>query len=354
MSAMENTSHEHPANDAGSAIHDYSNLYKDYQLPYYDHAADVANINVLDQQVHGDLGVIYKERWMMGDEAQTEYNVLRCQAAEPRTDVWAVKDLAWSTQLEGLNTDVARKIMRIGMNAIIKGPELHNAIKLSESAYNTHAILDGYQKLGYLDAQHIAVEGYSRGSMIGFGTNAYAEQFDRKVIYSNLTDPCMALGIHADAETVKKAISLPVDLGLLGAAALQGVLANPNRGRHLLKTIDFSAEGAAQFVRTGRHLLNGEAGMMASKTPLDMKATIAFFRRSEANDEPVYRQLLAGREYVRFVQPEGGHGGGIDSRIIGNVAVRMGRLVDQLEEGRVPDEIDYQKILYGDKPITDL
>ena len=91
---------------------------------------------------------------------------------------------------------------------------------------------------------------------------------------------------------------------------------------------------------------------MASKTPMDMKATIAFFSRSEANDEEVYRQLLAGREGVRFVQPEGGHGGGIDSRIIGNVAVRFGRLVDQLEAGRSPDEIDYQVILHGDKSTS--
>lgn len=354
MSAMKNASREQPLDDAGIAVHDYSKIYDDYELPYYNHAADVANLDIVDQQTHDGLGVIYKERWIMGDEAQTAYNVLRCQAAEQRTDVWAVKDLAWSTQLEGLNTDVARKIMRLGMNAVIKGPELHNAIRLSESAYNTHAILDGYQKLGYMDASHVAVEGYSRGSMIGFGTNAYAEQFDRKVIYSNLTDPCMALGIHADSETVKKAINLPQDILYLGAAALKGVLDNPNRGKHLLKTIDFSAEGAAQFVRTGRYLLNGEAGMMASKTPMDMKATIAFFRHSEANDEVVYRQLLEGRKDVRFVQPEGGHGGGIDSRIIGNVAVRMGRLVDQLEEGRSPEEIDYQKILYGDKPRADL
>jgi len=354
MEAVKKTSNQTTDNPIGEYQHDYRQLYKDYQLPEYLHSADVANIKLIEEQQHGDIGTIFKEHWVMGDEAQTEYEVLRCQAEHPRTDVWTVKDLAWSTQLEGLNTDVARKIMRLGMNAVIKGPELHNSIRLSESAYNTHAILDGYQKLGYLDASHVAVEGYSRGSMIGFGTNAYAEQFNRRVIYSNLTDPCMALGIHADAETVKKAINLPQDLVYLGAAALKGVIDNPNRSKHLLKTINFSPEGAAQFVRTGRYLLNGEAGMMASKTPMEMKATIAFFRHSEANDEAVYRQLLEGRSDVRFVQPEGGHGGGIDSRIIGNVAVRMGRLVDQLEEGRSPDEIDYQKILYGDKPRADL
>ena len=352
MEATINNPKHHTEQDSGLSSSDYTNLYKDYELPLYDNLADVANMQLLDETVHADLGVIYKERWTMSDDSSTSYNVLRCQSENPRTDVWAVKDLAWSTQLEGLNTDVARKLMRLGMNAIIKGPELQSAIRLSESAHNTHAILDGYQKLGYLDAGRIAVEGYSRGSMIGFGTNAYAEQFDRKVIYSNLTDPCMALGIRADAETVKKAVNLPQDLLLLGAAALQGIIVNPTRGRHLLKTIDVSPEGAAQFIRTGRHLLNGEAGMMASKTPMDMKATIAFFSRSEANDEEVYRQLLAGREGVRFVQPEGGHGGGIDSRIIGNVAVRFGRLVDQLEAGRSPDEIDYKVILHGDKSTS--
>lgn len=331
----------------------YRNLYLDYELPDYKHAADVESVKVISEQNHGDIGVIFKERWIMEDEDRTEYNVLRCQSYLNKTDVWAVKDLAWYTQLEGLNTDVARKIMRLGMNAIVKGPELYNAIRLSESAHNTHSILDGYEKLGYMDASHIAVEGYSRGSMIGFGTNAYADKFNRKVIYSNFTDPCMALGINLDTETLRKAISLPHGIALLGAAALQGIISNPIRGRHLLKTVDVSLAGVAQFARTGRYLLNGEAGRMASKTPMDMKATIAFFRNSEANDEKIFRQLLEGRNNVRFVQPEGGHGGGIDSRIIGNVAVRMGRLVDQLEEGRSPDEIDYNKILYGNRPKAD-
>ena len=327
-------------------------LCDDYVLPEYDSEVDIDDITLLGKPSrHRDYGTAYHEEWRMHDGHDTRYRIMRCEADEPISDIWVVKDTAWSTQVEGANVDVARKLMKLGFNVLIKGPEIGSSLPLSQSAFNTHKVLDAMEQDGRMDASRIAVEGYSRGSMIAFGTSAYAERFGRKVIYSNLTDPCVARPIQRDFETVKKAVTLPVDLAMLELAVAHS-LTDPRRGIHLLKTIDPTPRGLLQFIRTGAPLMNGEAGKLAAQTPLDMQATIAFFRRCRVNDEKLYRHILADRPGVRFVRPEGGHGGGLDKRIIGNVAVRFGRLAEELESGQSPDNLDYHYITHGEPSIA--
>ena len=341
---------EVPLDDSVST--ENARLYEEYVLPDYQDISGSPTITYGEGKQQSDYGVTYIDRVEMNDEAGTSYEVMRSISDKPVSDLWVIKDTAWSTQVNGLNTDVARKLMQIGLNVMVKGPEIGSSVPLSQSAYNTHVVLDRYANLGDIDTEQFAIEGYSRGSMIAFGTNAYAERFNRTPLYSNLTDPCIALPVkvkNMDSATAKKAVALPMDLAMLGIAITKG-LVHPTRGKHMLKTVDVSWDGAKQFYRTGKPLMNGEAGMMAANTPIDMQATIAFFRRCRANDEPVYREILGDkRPGVRFVSPEGGHGGGIDKRIIGNIAVRFGRLAGQLQDNRSPEEIDYHYILHGPK-----
>ncbi len=322
-------------------------FYSNYVLPGYDSTVDESAIAPIGKPKELGTGTAYLESWPMEDEASTCYKVMRCLADAPAdSGLWVVKDTAWSMQPEGVNEDIAEKLMGLGFNVMVKGPEIGSSVPQSQSAFNTHTILDVMSQRGDLDASRILVEGYSRGSMIGFGTNAYAQTFDRKVLYSNLTDPCVAVGIGLNNETAEKAVTLPMDLALLGIAVAKGLI-NPKRTGAFLRTVDLSYEGAKQFVRTGKPLMNGEAGQLAARTPLDMQATIAFFRHSRTNDENIFRQILADRPGVRFVTPEGGHGGALDLRIIGNIAVRFGRISEQLAEGRSPEELDYRYITYG-------
>ncbi|HVV26179.1 MAG TPA: hypothetical protein VHC21_04080 [Candidatus Saccharimonadales bacterium] len=337
-----------PSPDEKGFFYTDHEFYPDYELPDYDSAVDTAGIKPLGEPVpHQGYGTVYKEEWPMLDAAGTRYQVARCLAERPVSNVWVAKDTAWITQIEGANMDIARKLMKIGFNVLVKGPEIGSSIPLSQSAYHTHLVLDELQARDEaVDTSAVALEGYSRGSMIGFGTNAYAARFGRKIIYSNLTDPCVGRPIQRDLATVKKAVTLPADILMLELAVGRSLL-DVRRGRHLLKTIDPTPKGLLQFVRTGWPLMNGEAGKMAARTPLDMQATIAFFRRCQVNDVDLYQEILADRPGVRFVRPEGGHGGGLDRRIIGNIAVRFSRLADQLAEGRAADELDYRRITYG-------
>jgi hypothetical protein len=322
-------------------------LYSDYVLPSYDSEVDTSGITSLGSPQHGEHGTTYFEEWPMNDGAGTRYHILQCIADNTKSDMWVAKDTALSTQPTGINLDVAEELMSHGFNVLVKGPEIGTSLPQSQSAYNTHVVLDTMEQRGRMDAGHIAIEGYSRGAMLAFGTNAYAEQFGRQVVYSNLTDPCVAKLIKVfDCDGVKKGVTLPLDLLMLGVAVAKG-MADPRRTKHFIDTVDPSPAGAVQFYRTLKPLLSGEAGMLAASTPEDMHATIAFFRRCRVNDESIFRRVLANRPGVRFVNPEGGHGAALDKRIIGNIAVRFGRLGNQLAEGRSPDELDYRDITYG-------
>lgn len=338
----------HPSRAEEGFFYPDNEFYPDYELPQYDSAVDTKNIKQLKEpEHHQGYGTVHLEEWPMLDEAGTRYQVGRCLAENPISNVWVVKDTAWSTQVEGANMDIALELMKLGFNVLVKGPEIGSSLPLSQSAYHTHLMLDALQeRYNDVDTSVVALEDYSRGAMIAFGINAYAKQFERKVIYSNLTDPCVGRPIQRDLETLKKAVTLPVDIGLLELDVALS-LADPRRIKHLLKTIDPTPKGLLQFVRTGAPLMNGEAGMMAARAPHDMQGTIAFFRRCRVNDAKLYEQILADHPGVRFVRPEGGHGGGLERRIMGNIAIRFSRLAEQLAEGRTPDTLDYRRITYG-------
>lgn len=326
-------------------------LYADYELPSYGDEVIPESLIEGKPQKQDEFGTTYPMQVQMNDRKGTKYNLLRCEAANPVSDIWVVKDTAWTTQPQGLNTDVARKLMSIGFNVLIKGPEIGSAIRLSHSAENTHGVLDYMEDAGYLDASHFAVEGYSRGSMIGFGTIAHAARRGRKPVYANLTDPCVALPVKLfDRPTTKKTVGLPKDLALLGLDIAHGLMSR--RGAHLLNTVDFSPAGLRQIWRTGGGLMNGEAGMMAARVPEDTTATVAFFGSCGVNDQEIYREILDKKPNVRIVNPEGGHGKGIDTKIIGNIALRFGRVAEQQREGRSPREFDNRYITHGVRSAT--
>lgn len=339
LTSLAEPANYHPKKPGGS-------FFNAYVLPDYEAVSGDPDV-ILGAPVQQDeYGTTYIDSWTMNDSLGTRYKTMRAEASHPKSNVWIVKDTAWGTQPEGLNTDVARKLMSMGFNVLIKGPEIGSSIPLSQSAYNTHVVLDKLEQLGLLEARLIAVEGYSRGAMIAFGTVSYAKQFNRIVIYANITDPCVAVPIGFNKETWQKARALPKDLGML-AIDVGSIIGDPLRARHLYHTVDFSVAGIQQIWRTGKGVVTGETGAMAACTPSDMKAIVAFFKRCGMNDKEIFYQLLEGRPDVRFVEPGGGHGRGIDKKIIASIALPFGRLACELEEGRRPDELDYRFIIHG-------
>src|ERR1700741_1025780 len=94
-------------------------LYSDYVLPRYTGSVAASRVVDLAPIPQDEYGVAYPQIVHMDDETGTSFKVFRFMASKPRTDVWVVKDTALGTQPEGLNTDVARKLMSMGFNVLV-------------------------------------------------------------------------------------------------------------------------------------------------------------------------------------------------------------------------------------------
>jgi hypothetical protein len=335
------TMHPHPEGvflDAPDNLHDLP-------LPSYDTEVDTSYRKSIRTNRDYGYGTTWHEEWQMSDGIR--YDVLITEPEQRKTDIVVAKDTAWGTQVQGFNAHLAREMMRLGYPMVIKGPEKGGSIPLSHSAYNTHRVLDETEKIGLHESKVAAIEGYSRGAMIGFGTGAYADQHGRKIVYSNLTDPCLAHPIEFTArqlgETLSNMKDAPIEV-LASAVQLGRLVLNPAKLFHYRETINLSVEGARQFYQTGKPLFTGEAGFLARHFPEDSQATICFFRNSLANHQAEFVDILKHHEGVEIKRPRGGHITGMDKRILGNIITRFSGLIRQLDAGVHHREIDYSLV----------
>jgi hypothetical protein len=315
-------------------------------LPVYDTevaAREMTNI----RHIHPGVGKTWVEDWEMTDG--TRHNLLFGKSSSNPLGMLIVKDTAWITQVEGFNHDVALMLMGKGFDVLIKGPERGTSLELAQNAHHTHKILDKVEEIGISKTSNVGLEGYSRGSMIGFGTIGRARLHDRKIVYANLTDACVARSIeYTLAELLESTKGAPAEL--LTIAHELGVIAlHPTKLWHYRKTFDATVDGMMQIVRTGLPLFTGESGILAGQMPKDTQATAAFFRNSLANHRRLYKEIIKGKDGdlrpgIETKLTPGGHGRGMAEKILGNIGLRFSRLGDQLREGALPEEIDFTKV----------
>lgn len=289
-------------------------------VPVYDTVVDTDYRLFRGERTFENIGRTVVEEWRMSDGIH--YDILLGYPERQQTDVPVVKDTAWGTQVLGFNLDVAKELMRLGYPVVIKGPEKGGTIPLSQSAHNTHEILDVTGRLGLHDARVAAVEGYSRGAMIGFGTVAYGPRYRREIAFANLTDPCVFKPVEFSAEELlQRAINMrkvPFELGSAGFE-IGRLLMQPNKISQYRRSVDLSLNGLRQLIRTGKALAQGETGRLASLMPSDTTGTVAFFNSSLGNDEKQFTEVLRQYEYIDIKHARGGHFTGIDTRILRHI-----------------------------------
>lgn len=323
----------HPREDEGF-------LLPQPQLPHYDTEVDTTHRRPLDTILHDGIGTTWIEEWRMDDG--TTFDISISEPLSHASDIVVVKDTAWGTQVRGLNEDVARMFMQLGLTLLIKGPEKNRFIPLSHSAHNTHKVLDVAQARGYHQPDMAMVEGYSRGAMIGFGTNAYAAQFGRHILYSELTDPCVARPLTelSPKEWLEIMKNAPAEIGT-GAYQLGRLALNPVKAWHYRRTINISPFGLWQFAHHAQPVFSGETGDLARHFPEDGQANISFFMNSCASDEATFRSILTHHDGVEINRLGRGHLTGMDKRLLGHIAARYAGLAQQLRDGVKPESIDF-------------
>jgi hypothetical protein len=317
-------------------------------LPVY-HTEVEERVSTNITHIHPGIGQTKIEDWYMSNG--THNHVLLGKAADPIGKV-VVKDTAWGTQPEGFNLDVALHIMNEGWDIVIVGPQIGPSMDLAENAHITHKILDKLQEDGDFATDEAAVEGYSRGTMIGFGTVARAHLHGRSILFFNATDGCVATPIEINLQQGREALrGSPAELGTF-ARNIGKLVLQPKKAWQYRKTIDASWNGAKQFHNTGKPLMTGEAGILAGQMPQDIEGIAAFFLNSFANGMRDYHTIIKGedgtlRPGMEFKYTRGGHVQALEERILNNIGAVFGRLGSQIREGRSRDEINYAAVRHA-------
>ena len=309
-------------------------------LPMYDTEIDQTHKKPISNGER-PYGKWWIEEWKTDDN--NRFNVGIFEANKPRTDIKFAKGTAWTTQVEGFNSYVALKFMKMGLSGAVIGPEKNTSMPLSENAHLINKVLDILDEQGLGSQNEAIVEGYSRGAMLGFGVEAYAKQhFGRDIIYSDLTDPCIARPIKTMSlrERAEYAKYLPVEV-VCALRQLGRIATDPVKRKYFVDTIDNSWNGAKQFINTGLPLMTGEAGFLARHVSQDANVHVGFLKSSLANQSDEFSDALAGRDGVVINRYEGAHFSGMRSDIHEQTLQRMSGLVFQLSMGVEPKDIDF-------------
>jgi len=292
-----------------------------------------------------DAGTTWVEEWRMTDG--TKRQILHGEPKSPVTDIAVIKNTALGTQVRGFNEDVAHLIMSKGFPVEIIGPEINSSLSITRSAHDTHKILDITEQRGYHAPGVISQEGYSRGSMIGFGVLALASKHDREIVYSNLTDPCFEHQPSIqDISRPSRILNLCGNELATAVIQLGKLTLNPSKAWNYRRTIDFSGQGLRQLYRTGLPLFTGESGILARHAAMtNPRLLIGFFGRSLTNHMREYEQIFKGCDNVVIKHSDGGHLRGMDKHIMGHIATKFSLLGEQLRDGALPKDLDFTNIL---------
>jgi len=311
-------------------------------LPVYSSVMDSSNNRLLSQG-RSDGFHWHIERQQTDDGIAFDVGYFEPEVR--RSDVALYIDTSWTTQVKGLNSHTASIAARLGMPSIVKGPEIGSSIPLSHSAHNTHALMDAVENEGFAEKGIAVHKGFSRGAMIGLGVNAYAEQFNRTMLYAEEDDPCLAHSIFdvSPEEIVDYAQYVPKEIATT-LLKIGRIVMDPRRVRYYHRTIDVSGRGFKQIVQTGMPLFSGEAGLLADHVSQDAFMNIAFQKGMPANHRNDFTDRLSGRPGVMVSELEGTHTGAIGRKGSGEFILRIVGLIDQIDEGVPTDQIDFTKV----------
>ncbi len=245
---------------------------------------------------------------------------------EPQHDFYIDIDTPLSTGVEGLNDEVAmRLVQEIGVPVILKGPEFSAAKsdgvrRLAKAALAATNISQSFSAESSMEisAQIVhdeglpttaVVYGKSRGAMIGGKKHSYANERGINVVHYRLIDPCVgerALGNIGD--TIKyaawPATDMAKSLPSFARFALEGNL------RSRARTVETSLAYLTGMVAgTIPSLLAGEA--MGSRIPLEKGVSLVHMASNPIADTEAYLEQFKDHKNFDHHEIHDTHIGGI-------------------------------------------
>lgn len=301
-----------------------------------------------------------------------EYSVVTAFPEHQLVDQPVVMTTAWLTSTQGHNFNTAIHMLNLGFPVIMVGPEgeqksrkcitrqLNNArhTSLPRSTHNTHEIIDAvsstYNTASYqsFDDKNIIVLGESRGAMIGMGLPAYAENHDRKVIYSDLTAPCFP-------ERFEYGISSLCNMYQQGRAeftAIKGLSKTLGLKRvlHYPGTLNLRPSYLLQAMSCIPALLSGDAGLMARHIPRNTPMHIKTFNDDYMSQPDSWKKIFQNHPEVSIKKIDGAHLTIAARETLNHIENRLINLRSELiKSGGDTEKIDFSKVHLFDRDNQD-
>jgi hypothetical protein len=296
------------------------------------------------------------------------YEVVTATPNRQRSEIGVLIGTALGTSIRGHNWHTMNDMMELGYPVVLVGPEgghakwpsnpaglrrfVHNllSIDLGETAGNMHEILEEVDEDDLYTAGHIIKVGESRDAGVAMGFNARAEQFDRKVVYTDAIAPCFPQPkpLAANAELVLRASEIATQIGSLGK---NSPLTNLRRLAHYPKTINLNPHFLLHVAATVPTLVSGAAGHLAKQISPDAKIHNTHFEQDPWSDPDGWDEIFGDNyPYVVNDRRPGDHGAIAKEETQENRLLRLRGLLEELEVSRHDiDRITWQNVHMGER-----
>lgn len=283
-------------------------------LPAFEHEL----IDLTPQTIVGNTKHGYLTKQIARFEDGFQYPVISGVPNEVRSDTAAVMTTAWLTSTKGHNLRTLMRMMKVGYETILIGPEgeeknedlsFLERFNLAFSstqfriAYDMNRIVDKKLSESDLRPDRIVTLGESRGAMLERGFDVPAYSGSRRVGYRDVTAPCFARPPKLK-ELPGVALQLIPEARTLGRLAFE--LVGQPRLWHYRATMHRDPEYYAKEVFKIPQLLSGDAGTL-KKASRDTPGHIRIFKDDGWSQASEWLELHLDDEHVYIEVTHGCH-----------------------------------------------
>lgn len=284
-----------------------------------------------------NLGSVTEETIIFDDGSRYQHLLFLPYKPKPNTPA-VTNTTAWCTSIKGFNSNVATMLMGEGIAVDLVAPpnvgvghllHLASAVKLDHDVAAHQKILDFDMERGIIDTSRVVLPGDSRGGQVAMGISATAKDYDREVIYFDLTDPCLE---HRLSKEEIKPIPL---IKYLGSELVNGLFTFVENltPSEVITSFPVTPNALAQDVAVGYSLFSTGSGRYVNAIPRDAVGRVTFFVGSVLNHREKYKQRFDAMPNVIVDEIEGFHLDIAKRAHTKNSVLRVGRAAWLASEG---------------------
>lgn len=284
-----------------------------------------------------NLGSVTEETIFFDDDSSYQHLLFLPYKPKPNAPV-VTKTTAWCTSIKGFNSNVATMLMSEGIAVDLVAPphvgvedffRLPTAVKLDHDVAAHQKILSLDMERGIIDTSRVVLPGDSRGGQVAMGLSATATDYDREVLYFDLTDPC--LEHRLSKEEIKP---LPL-MRYLGSELVNGFVTFVENltPSEVITSFPVTPNALAQDVAVGFSLFSTGSGRYINAIPRDAVGRVTFFVGSVLNHREKYKERFDSMPNVIVDEIEGFHLDIAKRSHTKNSVLRVGRAAWLASEG---------------------